>query len=116
MIKKLSVTGKHAERVLRNYRNFQKLASLSDKSFSVHGQTLVDEIDRVINGLAGLEKAILVNQYQTTPKAQQSRQRFCLDHGISTEDYNQVRNQALVSFAREYLGGVLVTMEKPKAD
>lgn len=101
---------KHAERVLRNYRNFQKLASLSDKAFSVHGQTLAEEIDRVIEELPGLEKAILVNWYQTTPKARQSRQRFCLDHRISTDDYNQVRNQALASFAREYLGGVLLTM------
>lgn len=102
---------KHAERVLRNSRNFQKLASLSDKPFSVHGQTLADEIDRAINGLTGLEKAILVNQYQIRPKERQSRQRFCLNHGISTEDYNQVRNQALDSFAREYLGGVLLTMD-----
>lgn len=102
---------KHAERVLKNYRNFLKVANLSDKPFSVHGQTLANEIDRAINGLADLEKAILVNWYQTTPKARQNRQQFCLDHGISTEDYNQVRNQALASFAREYLGGALLTMD-----
>ncbi|MEI4343929.1 hypothetical protein [Streptococcus suis] len=100
-----------ADRVLKNYRGFQKLASLSDKPFSVHGQTLAEEIDRVVNSLTGLEKAILVNQYQTRPKERQSRQRFCLDHGISIDDYNQVRNQALASFAREYLGGVLLTMD-----
>lgn len=99
---------KHAERVLKNYRNFLKVANLSDKPFSVHGQALADEIDRAINGLAGLEKAILVNQYQTRPKERQSRQQFCLDRGISIEDYNRVRNQALASFAREYLGGVLL--------
>lgn len=116
MIKKLSATAKHAERVLKNYRNFLKVANLSDKPFSVHGQMLVEEIDRVIEGLPGLEKAILVNQYQTRPKERQNRQQFCLDYEISTEDYNQARKQALVSFAREYLGGVLVTMEKPKAD
>lgn len=110
------MTTKHAERVLKNYRNFQKLASLSDTPYSVHGQTLADEIDRVISGLAGLEKAILVNWYQTTPKARQSRQQFCLNHGISTEDYNQVRNQALASFAREYLGGVLLTMAESYTD
>lgn len=110
MIKKLSVTAKHAERVLKNYRNFLKVANLSDKPFSVHGQMLAEEIDRVIEELPGLEKAILVNQYQTRPKERQSRQRFCLDHGISIEDYNQGRNQALASFAREYLGGVLLTM------
>lgn len=102
---------KHAERVLKNYRNFQKLASLSDTPYSVHGQTLAEEIDRVVNSLTGLEKAILVNQYQIRPKERQSRQRFCLDHGISIEDYNRVRKQALVSFVREYLGGVLLTME-----
>lgn len=102
---------KHAERVLKNYRNFLKVASLSDKPFSVHGQTLADEIDRVINGLAGLEKAILVNQYMTTTKDKKSRQRFCLDHGISIDDYNRIKNQAFASFAREYLGGVLLTMD-----
>lgn len=102
---------KSAQRVLKNYRNFQKLASLSDKPFSVHGQTLAEEIDRVVKGLSGLEKAILVNQYQIRPKERQSRQRFCFDHGISIDDYNQGRNQALASFAREYLGGVLLTMD-----
>lgn len=111
MTKKLLTTAKHAERVLKNYRNFQKLASLSDKPFSVHGQTLVGEIDRVIERLTGLEKAILVNQYQTKPKERQSRQQFCLDHGICTEDYGEIRNQAFASFAHEYFDGVLLTME-----
>lgn len=110
MIKKLSVTAKHAERVLKNYRNFLKVANLSDKPFSVHGQMLAEEIERVIEELPGLEKDILVNQYQTRPKERQNRQQFCLDYEISAEDYNQLRNQALASFAREYLGGVLLTM------
>lgn len=111
MAKKLLTTAKHAERVLKSYRNFQKLASLSDKPFSVHGQMLVEEIDRVIEKLTGLEKAIRVNQYQTRPKERQSRQQFCLEHGISTEGYNQIRDQALSNFAHEYLGGVLLTMD-----
>lgn len=80
-------TTKRAERVLRNYRNFQKLASLSDKPFSVHGQTLADEIDRVINGLAGLEKAILINRYQTKAKDRKTVKAFCGLHGITSQEY-----------------------------
>lgn len=110
MAKILDLT-KHADRVLKNYRNFQKLASLSNKPFSVRGQELVDEIERVIDCLVDLQQAILVNLYLKTTKEKKSRKAFCEQYQISVKEYDHDRVAALVEFAKYYRGGALAGCE-----
>lgn len=108
---KIPDLAKHAERVLKNYRNFQKLASLSNKPFSVRGQELVEEIERVIDSMVGLRQAILVNQYVITPKERKSRKAFCETYQISIKEYDKERVEALLEFAKYYRGGALAGCE-----
>lgn len=99
---------KHADRVLKCYRGFLKLANLSDKPFSKHGDKLVSEIDKAISRLEETSKAILVNQYQTKTKDRKSRQQFCKSYGISVGQYIKIRESALLEFAKIYRGGSLI--------
>lgn len=89
-----------------------KLASLSNKPFSRHGERLANEIGRSIQTVIGLAKAILVNQYQTRPKDRLSRQNFCSKQQISIEDYEGIKRQGLMDFAKVYEGGELQTNDE----
>lgn len=102
---------KHADRVLKCYRGFHKLANLSDKPFSMHGDKLVSEIDKAIAGLDGTYKAIIVNQYQTKTKDRKSRQQFCKSYNITMAEYNKAREIALVKFAKIYRNGALLELK-----
>ncbi|TWS94569.1 hypothetical protein [Streptococcus sp. sy018] len=103
---------RHADRVLKNYRNFQKLANLSSKPFSLKGQKLVNEIDRVIDAMTGTGQAILINQYLRRPKERKSRKVFCETYQISVKEYDKERQQALNEFAQQYRGGALLKIER----
>lgn len=101
---------KHAVRVLKNYRGFQQLAESSGRPFSVRGGELAEEIERVIDNLDELARDILVNQYMIRPKDRLSRIAFCKRYGMTVEEYDQVRSQALHEFAYGYLGGCLLEL------
>lgn len=99
---------KKADRVLKNYHKFQKLATLSNKPFSIHGQKLVDEIDRVIELMPRQSKLMLGNQYKAKKPIKKSRKQFCHDQNISIEQYIELRESALREFAKLYLNGALL--------
>ncbi|MCK1215239.1 hypothetical protein [Streptococcus uberis] len=99
---------KIADRVLKNYHKFQRLATLSDKPFSIHGQKLVDEIDRVIELIPRQSKLMLCNQYRAKKPIKKSRKQFCLDHNISIDEYIKLRENALVEFIKLYRGGIMI--------
>lgn len=101
---------KHAVRVLKNYRGFKQLAESSDKPFSVRGGELAEEIERVTDNLDELARDILVNQYMIRPKDKISRAVFCKRYGLTVEEYDQVRSEALHEFAYAYLGGCLLEL------
>lgn len=102
---------KHADRVLKNYRNFEKVARLSDKPFSIQGKKLAKEIERVIDDMTGLSHFILSNWYLKTPKERQSRKKVCNDYGISVDEYIDNRRLALLEFAKSYLNGALLDLK-----
>lgn len=99
---------KIADRVLKNYHKFQKLANLSEKPFSLHGQKLVNEIDRVLDLIPEQANMILCNQYITKTPLRKSRKQFCLDHNISIDEYIKLRENALVEFIKLYGGGIMI--------
>ncbi|WP_195847664.1 hypothetical protein [Streptococcus uberis] len=109
--KKFKKESKIADRVLKNYHKFQRLATLSDKPFSIHGQKLVDEIDRVIELMPRQSKLMLCNQYRAKKPIKKSRKQFCLDHNISIEQYIELRESVLREFAKHYLNGVLLELK-----
>ncbi|RFE00918.1 hypothetical protein [Streptococcus parauberis] len=99
---------KKADRILKNYHKFQKLATLSNKPFSLHGQKLIYEIDRVIDGMPEQAKLILCNQYRAKKPLKKIRKQFCHDQNISIEEYIELRESALMEFAKQYLNGTLL--------
>lgn len=102
---------KSAQRVLKNYRNFLKVATLSDKPFSRQGDKLAKEVERSIQSLTDLPRAILDNQYMTTTKDKKSRQQFCKSYNITMAEYNKAREIALVKFAKIYRNGALLELK-----
>lgn len=98
----------NADRFLSHYHNFVKLAGLSEKPFSKHGEKLVKEIDNTINNADGLSHAFLVNQYQRKGKDKKSRKVFCDEQRITVDHYIAVREKALLEFAKQYLDGALM--------
>lgn len=102
---------KRVEKVLKNRHSFQKLSMLSDGAFSRQGKELAHELERALEGVSGLGKAILVNQYQTKQRDRMSRQEFCRGHHISIEQYTEERERALLAFASLYRGGVLLVYD-----
>lgn len=102
---------KKADRILKNYHKFQKLATLSDKPFSLHGQKLIDEIDRVIELMPKQSKLMLCNQYTARKPYKKSRKQFCHDQNISIEQYIELRESVLREFAKHYLNGVLLELK-----
>ncbi|NYS33607.1 hypothetical protein HZZ02_07510 [Streptococcus danieliae] len=98
---------KHADRVLRSYKGFKRLAELSDEPFSKHGESLVREIERVLDSLPELYGTILVNRYMVIAKDRKSRKEFCRCHGLTVDQYREAREEALEMFARKYRGGAL---------
>lgn len=103
---------KRIEKVLKNRNSFQKLSKLSDGAFSRQGKVLAHELERALEGVSGLGKAILVNQYQTKQRDRMSRQAFCKVHHISIEQYTEEREQALLAFASVYRGGELLAYDR----
>lgn len=99
---------KKADRILKNYHKFQRLATLSDKPFSMHGQKLVDEIDRVIELMPKQARQIICNQYTAKKPNKMSRKQFCHDQNISIEQYIELRESTLREFSKHYLNGTLL--------
>lgn len=104
---------KHADRVLGNYRNFKKLASLSG-AFARHAEELVKEIDERVESLDETGRAILINWYCQQPSERNSRAQMCRELAITVEQYQVIREQTLREFAKRYRQGTLETLPDSK--
>lgn len=74
----------------------------------MHGQKLVDEIDRVIELMPRHSKLMLCNQYTAKKPYKKSRKQFCHDQNISIEQYIELRENTLREFAKHYLNDTLL--------
>lgn len=99
---------KRADIVLKNYRNFKKVANMSDEPFSKHGEKLSKQIEHVIDDMLEPYRSILFNWYLETPKQRQSRRQFCNENKMNVEEYKVNRKKALIEFATFYLDGSLL--------
>lgn len=97
---------KNADRVLKNYRNFKKLASLSG-AFALHAEELVTEIDKTVQGLDNTNQSILVNWYYQKANERKSRAQMCGELAITVDEYQTIRENTLLEFAKRYRNGVL---------
>ncbi|MBF0778346.1 hypothetical protein [Streptococcus cuniculi] len=100
---------KHADRVLKNYRNFQKLANLSG-AFAQCAESLVQEIDDIVARLDDVSRAILVNWYCQKIGQRKTRGQMCRTLDITVAEYQNIKNQGLLDFAKQYRNGVLETL------
>ncbi|MCK1253994.1 hypothetical protein MX081_07875 [Streptococcus uberis] len=86
------------------------MGNLSEKPFTLHGQKLVNEIDKVLDLVPEQANMILCNQYITKTPLRKSRKQFCHDQNISIEQYIELRESALTlrEFEKHYLNGTLL--------
>lgn len=101
-------TQKNADRFLKNYRNFKKLADDPiGGAFTLLAVSILQEVDTILNHFDLNTYDILTNLYCLSSSSRKRKTKMISDLGITAKAYDDYLNSGLSRFASQYKSGVL---------
>ena len=104
-------TAKRAYHFLKSYKSLKKLANLGDTpgAFETKAIEIVKMIDSYSSGLDEKKRDIFYNLFIVSQKQKQTLKELYSSLDIDKTEYDRIKSEILLDFARSYREGVLLT-------